>query len=29
VRDGERVVVGTASLKDKALILVLTARVIK
>ena len=29
IRDGEKVVVGTASLKDKGLILVLTARVIK
>lgn len=29
VRDGEKVVVGTASLKDKALILVLTAKVLK
>lgn len=29
VRDGEKVVVGTASLKDRALILVLTAKVIK
>lgn len=29
VRDGERVVVGTSSLKDKGLILVLSARVIK
>lgn len=29
VRDGERVVIGTASLRDKALILVLTARVIQ
>lgn len=29
VRDGERVVIGTASLRDKALILVLTARVIR
>lgn len=29
VRDGEKVVVGTASLKDKALILVLTTKVIK
>ncbi|MCI0486095.1 MAG: hypothetical protein L0229_05795 [Blastocatellia bacterium] len=28
-RDGEKVVVGTASLKDKAMILVLTAKVIK
>ncbi|HVF28397.1 MAG TPA: hypothetical protein VM943_09170 [Pyrinomonadaceae bacterium] len=29
VRDGERVVIGTASLKDKGLIVVLSARVIK
>jgi hypothetical protein len=29
VRDGEKVVVGTASLKDKAVILVLTTRVLK
>ncbi len=29
VRDGEKVVVGTAGLKDKALILVLTAKLIK
>ncbi len=29
IRDGEKLVVGTASLKDKALILVLTAKVIK
>lgn len=29
IRDGEKVVVGTASLKDKALILVLTAKVLK
>ncbi|MGE0132951.1 MAG: secretin N-terminal domain-containing protein [Blastocatellales bacterium] len=29
VRDGEKVVVGTASLKDRALILVLTAKVLK
>jgi hypothetical protein len=29
VRDGEKVVVGTATLKDKALVLVLTARIIK
>jgi hypothetical protein len=29
VRDGEKVIVGTAGLKDKALILVLTARLIK
>lgn len=29
LRDGEKVVVGTASLRDKALILVLTAKVIK
>ncbi len=29
VRDGERVVVGTASMKDKGMILVLTARVVK
>jgi hypothetical protein len=29
LRDGEKVVVGTASLRDKAMVLVLTARVIK
>jgi hypothetical protein len=29
VRDGEKVVVGTASLKDKAVILVLTTRILK
>ena len=29
IRDGEKVVVGTASLRDKALILVLTAKVLK
>jgi hypothetical protein len=29
VRDGERVVVGTAGLRDKALILVLSAKLIK
>jgi hypothetical protein len=29
VREGEKVVVGTASLKDKAMILVLSAKVIK
>ncbi|HET9533452.1 MAG TPA: hypothetical protein VFQ92_24075 [Blastocatellia bacterium] len=29
MRDGEKVVVGTASLRDKAMVLVLTARVIK
>jgi hypothetical protein len=29
VRDGEKVVVGTSSLKEKALILVLSARVVK
>ena len=29
IRDGEKVVVGTASLRDKALVLVLTAKVLK
>jgi hypothetical protein len=29
VRNGEKVVVGTAALRDKALILVLTAKLIK
>jgi hypothetical protein len=29
LRDGEKVVVGTASLRDKALILVLTTKVLK
>ena len=29
VRDGEKVVVGTSSLKDKAVILVLTTRMLK
>jgi hypothetical protein len=29
VRDGEKVVVGTASLKDKAVILVLTTKILK
>jgi hypothetical protein len=29
VREGEKVVVGTAGLKDKALILVLTAKLLK
>jgi hypothetical protein len=29
VRDGEKVVVGTAGLRDKALILVLSAKLIK
>ena len=29
LRDGEKVVVGTASIKDKAMILVLTARILK